>query len=30
VTGPGGDPVTDPSHQAEVERALLHVLDPSR
>jgi [protein-PII] uridylyltransferase len=30
VTGPGGDPVTDPEHQAEVERALLHVLDPSR
>ncbi len=30
VTGPGGEPVIDPEHQREVERALLHVLDPAR
>ena len=28
VTGRDGGPVTDPEHQREVERALLHVLAP--
>ena len=30
VTGPDGSLLDDPSHQGEVERALLHVLSPSR
>lgn len=29
VTGPDGQPLTDPAHQDEVERALLHVLAPT-